>query len=119
MRLAGDILKDRLPIRHHGRQHRIHCCTNRYRVKKDVAAGQMIGMNADHSIFYRIGCPQRSECFQMLIDRPRAQVAPAGHRHLPGSEPAEQRAQKVIACPHLPRKFIGNLVQSMWVVSIS
>ena len=80
VRLARRVLDDRQPLRLHGRQNDVHRRADRDHVEVNVRAAQLLCGDLDHAVVERICAAQRIEALDVLVNRPNAEITPAGQR---------------------------------------
>ena len=108
VRLLGHVLQHGHAFRHHRRQHGVDGGAHRHGVEKDMVAFQALGLHIDHAAAHGVFRAQSGEGLEMLVDGAGAQIAAAGHRHRGGAEPAQQRAQEIVAGAHLAAELVGH-----------
>ena len=109
VRLTRNVFQHGGSLGQHGGQHSVHRCTDRNRVKKDMAARKVLRTDMNLAVLHRILRTEGGESLQMLVNGARAQIAAARHGHLTGAETPQQCAQKVVAGAHLAGQLVGDL----------
>ena len=105
VRLFGAVFDDGLARGFDRREHEVYRCPYGGNIEIDVGADQISALvfgNAVHRAELGLNVDtQRLKTFQMLVDRPRAEIAPAGQRDFHLAETAEQRAHEIIRAAEL------------------
>ena len=110
MGLLGAVFQHGLALGHDGGEHGVHGRAHADLVKKDPRALQLFfGADGDHAVIHAVLGAQSAERLQVLVDGAGPQVAAAGHGHLRPAEPGQQRAQEIIAGPHLPGQVVRHI----------
>ena len=108
MGLFRHIFQHGLAPGQHSAEHGVHGSPHRHGIKEHMRARKLFAAHVDHAVLHRVARPQSAESLQVLVDGAGPQVAAAGHGHLRRAEAAQQRAQKVIAGPHLAGEIIRH-----------
>ena len=109
VRLTGDVFQHGRALGQHSSQHGVHRSANGNGVKKDMCADKVVGLDMDLAVFHRVLSPKGCESLQVLVDGTRAEITAARHSDLARPKAAQQRAQKVVAGPHLAGKLVRYL----------
>ena len=91
-----------------GRQHNIHRGTHRNLIKKNLISDKPLGVHIQHAVLDLDPGTQRLKATLMLVNRPNAEIAPAGHGDPRMSVPAQHTAPKIIGSPHITGQLMRN-----------
>ena len=95
---------------HDGCHHDVHGGAHGHHVQVDIGAPEdavFRGGVDEAALHHHLGA-QGGEALDMLVDGADAEVAAAGHGHLRLTETAQEGANQIIGCPHLPGQLIGG-----------
>jgi len=109
LRFAGGVFDDRGATGQHGGHQQVFGAGDCDQIQHDMRAFQAVGAGADVAV---LDLDLRSHGFQALdvqVDRPRADGATAGQRHVGLTEARDQRPQHQNRRAHGPNQFVGRL----------
>ena len=110
MRLLGGVFDDGLSFCQTGRQHDVHGSAHAGNIQINIGAGEPLGsVGTDDAVADIHFGAQRLKALHVLVDgADAAEVAAAGHGYLRPVEPAQKRADQIIAGPHSPVQVAGG-----------
>ena len=92
----------------YGCEHCIYRCADSYHIEIYLRADKVFCLDIDHTVVKCALCAEGSKSFEVLVDRPVAEVAAARHSNSCAPEFAEERSEKIIGRSHVLCHFIRN-----------